>query len=262
MNYEVASGLIFGFAALAGLASFGLGQRIEVRARRSCHEVGIAVFLQVGVIYAVLVAFVFNEVWTQFNEAEQAVQIECADMMGVAQRSVNLPGNLGQAVLRDVTAYLTSVRDDEWLRMRQRRFSHSTGQLASILFHDVEAIDPNTPAIAASRDRMLALAGDAYNQRQVRIFQLKSNVPTFLWALLTTSGTILTLFVVFSGLEHSLVHAAITGVFAAFLVSILVSIHMLDYPFEGSISISDKTISESIESVIRERPVQPAVRPP
>src|SRR4029077_19234369 len=42
------------------------------------HEVGYAVFLQLGVIFAVLLAFVFNGVWSDYNTASRAIDSECA----------------------------------------------------------------------------------------------------------------------------------------------------------------------------------------
>jgi len=47
-------------------------------------------FLQLGVVFAVLLAFVFSEAWGEYNEAAQAVDLEVSAMHGVAMISATL----------------------------------------------------------------------------------------------------------------------------------------------------------------------------
>ncbi|WP_158802554.1 DUF4239 domain-containing protein [Acidisoma sp. L85] len=89
---------------------------------------------------------------------------------------------------------------------------------------------------------MLQLISDVRDQRQLRLFQLKTNVPAFLWGLLIAFSSVLTIFIVLSGVGHSVVQSLLVGVFAAFLVAIMLTIHMLDFPFEGSIRVSSEPL--------------------
>lgn len=56
----------------------------------------------------------------------------------------------------------------------------------------------------------------------------------------------LVLFVMASGVGHMAVQSGLVGIFAAFLAAILVTIHLLDYPFEGSIRIEPETIATTL----------------
>jgi hypothetical protein len=75
---------------------------------RRYHEVGYAVFLQLGVIFAVLLAFVFNNVWSDYNVAAQAIDSECPSLHGIAILSDRLPSPARNAILADA-AYLTTT---------------------------------------------------------------------------------------------------------------------------------------------------------
>ena len=75
---------------------------------RRYHEVGYAVLLQLGVIFAVLLAFVSN-VWSDYNIASQAIDGECASLHGIAILSDRLPSRARDAILDDPRAYLTIV---------------------------------------------------------------------------------------------------------------------------------------------------------
>ena len=67
MSYTELGGLALGTGLVAAFTC-ALLHRIVHRDRfRRYHEVGYAVFLQLGVIFAVLLAFVFNGVWSDYN---------------------------------------------------------------------------------------------------------------------------------------------------------------------------------------------------
>ncbi|MBE7210386.1 MAG: DUF4239 domain-containing protein [Gluconacetobacter diazotrophicus] len=236
------------FVAAASL-SLGVSRFVSVAARRRHHEVGIAVFLQIGVIYAVLLAFVFSEVWDQFNGSSQVVDAECSSLLGIAERANNIPADARIQLRHDIVSYLKLEIDEEWPAMQHRRFSLAASDAFTRIYDQIAGVDPATPRIAAARDRMLALAGEVHTKRAERLFQLRSNVPPFLWGLLLVDAAMLIAFVLFSGIEHSLVQLAMVGVFATFVCGILLTIHLLDFPFEGTISISPEPVVQTLDEV-------------
>jgi len=126
---------------------------------RRYHEVGYAVFLQLGVIFAVLLAFVFNGVWSDYNTASRAIDSECASLHGIAILSDRLPSPARDAILDDLRAYLTTVLDREWPDMRRRNASQAAGARFQLLWQTVErrSISPDKPRWV----RRAARIGDA-----------------------------------------------------------------------------------------------------
>ena len=232
-----------------GTLSLGISRLVSVAARRKHHEVGIAVFLQIGVIYAVLLAFVFSEVWDQFNESAKVVDTECSSILGIAERANNIPAPARTQLRHDIVSYLKLEIDDEWPAMQRRRFSLATSEALTRIYDEIAAVDPSAPRISAARDRMLFLIGDVHTERATRLFQLHTNVPPFLWGLLLVDAAMLIGFVLLSGMEHSVVQLGIVGAFATFLCGILLTIHLLDFPFEGTISISDEPVRQTLDQV-------------
>ena len=76
MSYSELVGLVLGAGLVAALACTVLHRIVHRDTFRRYHEVGYAVFLQLGVIFAVLLAFVFNNVWSDYNAASQAINTE------------------------------------------------------------------------------------------------------------------------------------------------------------------------------------------
>src|SRR5262245_59665410 len=73
MTYAAAISIILIAGIVAAVATAFLQHLIEFDLRRHHHDVGSVVFLQLGVVFAVLLAFVFNEVWSEYNEAAQSI---------------------------------------------------------------------------------------------------------------------------------------------------------------------------------------------
>ena len=78
MSYIELGGLVLGTGLVAAFTGALLHRIVHHDRFRRYHEVGYAVFVQLGVIFAVPLAFVFNGVWSDYNTASQAIDSECA----------------------------------------------------------------------------------------------------------------------------------------------------------------------------------------
>jgi hypothetical protein len=99
--------LIAGIVAVVATAF--LHHFIEFDLRRHHHDVGSVVFLQLGVVFGVLLAFVFNEVWSEYNQAAQAIDLEISAMHGVAMIAATLEPAQVKTILAAEKAYLEAV---------------------------------------------------------------------------------------------------------------------------------------------------------
>ena len=104
MSYTELGGLVLGAGLAAAFTCALLHRVVHHDTFRRYHEVGYAVFLQLGVIFAVLLAFVFNNVWSDYNIASQAIDSECASLHGIAILSDRLPSPARDAILDDLHA--------------------------------------------------------------------------------------------------------------------------------------------------------------
>src|SRR5215468_9923315 len=119
MSYIELGGLVLATGIVAALICALLHRVVHHDTFRRYHEVGYAVFLQLGVIFAVLLAFVFNNVWSDYNVAAQAINRECASLHGIAILSDRLPSSARGVILDDLHRYLTTVLDREWPDMQR-----------------------------------------------------------------------------------------------------------------------------------------------
>jgi Protein of unknown function (DUF4239) len=237
MGYSSAV-LIVALAALAAaLAAMAIQRFVGFDVRHQHHNAGSAVFLQLGVVFAVLLAFVFSEVWGEYNQAAAAIDLEVSAMHSVGVIAATLPAAQANTVLSKERAYLVSVVDREWPAMEAHRAEDSATDLKlQALLQEVA----NLNVVDDQRDKkaeMLSLLSAAQTQRETRIFQAGSGIPFALWLVLLAFTVTLALFVALSEIPNRMSAAVISACFAAGIASILVVAKLLDYPFEGALAL-------------------------
>src|SRR5579863_3470607 len=121
MGYGTAVLIILVVGLAAAAVTLVVQKGVATDLRREHHEVGSTVFLQLGVIFAVLLAFVFSEAWSEYNEASAAINLEVAALHGAAMLAATLPSASAKEILSKEEVYLKSVIDEEWPIMAAHR---------------------------------------------------------------------------------------------------------------------------------------------
>src|SRR6516165_6120590 len=237
MSYIELGGLVLGTGLTAALICVLLHRILHHDTFRRYHEVGYAVFLQLGVIFAVLLAFVFNNVWSNYNVASQAIDSECGSLHGIAILSDRLRSPARDAILKDLRAYLTTVIDQEWADMQRRKESQAADTRFQLLWQTVETVNTG-PADDQIRDQLLSLLAAAHQSRETRLYQMTQGVPGLIWGLLIIfSSTLIGCMLVFAA-EASTSKTILVGVFTSSLTLALLTVRVLDFPFESALQLS------------------------
>jgi hypothetical protein len=240
----VAGGVGAAFAAVIACRLIG----IDVRRRH--HDVGSVVFLQLGVVFAVLLAFVFSEAWTEYNEAAQAIDLEVSAMHGIGMLAATLPSPEASKILSAEQSYLKAVVDNEWPVMAKTRAEDiTTDHKLRALFQEVAHWKPGDSEEHDTKEAMLSLIAQAHTQRETRIYQAQNGIPKPLWWVLIGFTILLTLFVSLSAIQYAAIAVAISACFTISVASILVTARLLDFPFEGALRLQPTDFVQVIDKV-------------
>jgi hypothetical protein len=238
MSYAAAILIVVLSAALAAGASFLVDRLVRLDARRRNHEIGGQVFQLIGVMFSVMLAFVFSEVWSEYNTAAQAIRSECGALHGAAMLANALPDKMGRPVNRALLSYANEVTNVEWPKMAKERRSLEAAEGLRSALDVVARLDVTRPVDVSTHGQILALLAQAHAQRETRVFQLTLGLPPAMWFVLIALALVLTAFVVLSGTEGAgtmIFACSFTGAIAA----VLVLVRMLDYPFEGALALGN-----------------------
>jgi len=238
MSYLEAGLIVILSALAAAVVGLAVGRRSTAEQRRRHHELASPMVQLVGLMFSVLLAFVFSEVWGEYNIAAQAISEECGALHGAAMLAAALPNHGGLPLEQAIGAYVVEVTHDEWPAMAKRQLSPKAMNAMRVALQDSAKAALSAPtAEETTHAQIMALLTRAHAARETRAFQVSQGLPAPMWIVLDVIAAALVLSVVFSGLE-GLTHMAFTAAFAGSIVVALVLVGMFDYPFQGAMALS------------------------
>ena len=249
MSYVEALFLILFTAIVSVIAATLVRRALGLDARRQHHEVGNPVYLQIGVVFAVLLAFVFNEVFGEYNTAAQAINGECGALHGTALLAHQLPDGHGRAVEEAILNYSKVVINDEWPALQHRQASSNASLAFQAIVEAAGNLRIGQPNDAAIQSQILSLLAQAHAFRETRIFHANQGLPVIIWLVLSFYGLVLVVFVLFAGVQSRIGHLFFTAVFSTSVVLVFILVRMLDYPFEGALTLSNDDFVRTIGHV-------------
>ena len=90
------------------------------------------------------------------------------------------------------------------------------------------------------RGPLLSLLTAAHQSRATRLFQMKQSVPGLIWTVLITFASVLIGCMLTFAAEASVSKAVLVGVFTSSLTLALLTVHVLDFPFESALQLSSR----------------------
>lgn len=229
------------FAVGVAIVSVHLARaRVSMERLRRHNEIAAPIHATVGVVYAVLLAFVVIVVWERFNDAEQAVIDEADELIGLARDVATLDDRGGEPFRACLRNYARWVRDVEWEEMEKGVVPHVGNRFHDSLWSMLAAIEPGSLRgevwLQAAVRRMNAVE-DARGRRPLAV---ESTVPDAMWILLICGGVIIIVFAAFFGAEHALTHMIMVSALAALVAFSLFLIAAIDQPFSGVVRVENE----------------------
>lgn len=225
------------------MVGISCGAHVLVR-RLAPHEVlkrhndvtGFASSL-VGIIYAVLLAFVVIVVWQEFDAATSVSQQEASAVGDLYHLAYGLPPAQQSKLQHDLARYINLMINDEWPLMQYGLSSAKTERAGHVILHDVMDIQPRTPAQGTVFATALQMVQTFFDARRQRLSENVTAVPPILWFTLIV-GAIFTIgFTFFFGMDNGKIQLTMTAIIAALIALMFVLIIELDFPFRGGTRI-------------------------
>lgn len=253
MTYLGVATVVLGTGFVAGFLAWAMRRVVRFEALRHHHEIGGAVFLQLGVIYAVLLAFVFNEVWSEYNTAANAIDQECGSLHGAAILASALPVESGTPIELAIRQYLGAVIESEWPAMQRRQASEPAQLAFEAMWRGIASVDASKGMDDPTRSQLMSLLASAHQWRETRLFQMTLHVPGLMWVLLIGLGVVLIGFLLCFGIVYVGSQVMFTAIFAASIALVLAVVHCLDFPFEGSLRLPPTDFQATLQKVVADQ---------
>jgi hypothetical protein len=218
--------------------SLHLIQRYWSHSSRQAHnDVAGFIFAAVGVLYAVLLAFVIIAVWESIGTARDTTYREANQLANVYWISRSLPLAEGAPIEKATLAYAHTVIDDEWPLMANRASSPNATALIYQIRTGVFGFQPQSMQQQVLYNQAVTSVNALAEARRDRLDTIGEVIPTVLWLALIVGGAITVGFCLLFGIENKTTHIGMVTVFAAMVVLSLLLIKDMEYPFGGAVRI-------------------------
>ncbi|MCX4748255.1 DUF4239 domain-containing protein [Kitasatospora sp. NBC_01287] len=224
--------LVIVLAVLAVLLKM-LQRWIPHHVREAHNDVAGFIFAAVGVIYAVLLAFVVVSVWTNSDTARKTTFQEADAVAGIYWISRELPAPLGPQLEQETLTYARTVMDTEWPLMAQHQSSPQATDLVYQMRDSVFSINPNGPQQQVLYEHAVTHLEDLASQRRARLNEVDDDVPPLLWVALIVGAVLTVGFTFLFGLPNTLAHSLMVLSLAGLVVISLLVIKEMNFPFTG-----------------------------
>jgi hypothetical protein len=230
--------LVLGVPVVAVGTQRVLRRRWSVLREGDHNEVAGFLIAIVGVIYAVLLAFVVIVSWEQFSAAGDTVGEEASALRTIDRTAAAFPPEARARVHADVVAYARAVVDDEWPAMsRGEPGSPTVGPALDRLSADLEALPADTPVRVQIVGAEVERFHDLVTARSARLDYVPQGAPGVLWVALVVGAVVLIGFSMVFALRDRLLQTLMTGSIALLIGILLFVAVAIDHPFVGDVAV-------------------------
>jgi len=234
----LAAGIVIvgGFLAATLLIGF-LVDKLAPREVRIEHNDLVGFILAViGVIYAVLLAFVTFGVWERFQLAEARTYEEAGKLAVIYRDAASFPQQ--HALRAALRTYVVGVIKDEWPQMARGGQSPRADALLEEVDRVVRTLPVDSPARQDLHARMLASLDGALADRDGRLSEDATGINGIMWTVLLVGAFITIGFTCLFGFRRNIMQQLMTGALGFLIGLLLFLIVALNYPYRGSITVS------------------------
>ncbi len=228
--------VVFTAISCAGLLVFH--RLVHIDLRKAHNDLAGFTFAVVGVIYAVLLAFIAIATWESFTKASDIVENESDFAGAIYLDTQGLAQAKGQAIREAVARYVSVVVEQEWPTQQTGRTPEQAWKPLRELNRAIATLQPQTAGEAVIQAELLKTWNELYLTRSGRLSAVEGHIPDVLWWIILCGAMITTGYTFFFGFESFGMHLAITATVAASLALVIVLIVAVDWPFRGEVSIT------------------------
>jgi hypothetical protein len=248
---------LVGFAIAALVVTLSVSCLVFVRKRwpnlatKDSNDIADPIYSMVGVLYAVLLAFMVIVVWEQFTTAQDQTELEASAVSDLLRVVDAFPVNERMTLKDDLIAYCRDVVEHEWPLMARGADVELESPAYRKLWTDYLAMTPEEGKQVSLYNDCITRLNDLGSKRKLRLVSSEAELPGIMWVLLIGGSCISIGFTFFFGTENVRLHAIIVGLLSALLGFVLFLIFSLEHPYSGNLSVKPAGFEKIIASAKR-----------
>lgn len=250
ITLAILTGAVFSVTAL-----FILRKKLHWESFKENHEVGGFLFNALGLIYAVLIAFVVYATWEDYNSAREYCDNEADVLQSLYLDTEGLPEK-SQPVLREkILEYMKMVIEEDWPLLAKGEANPKSRHKLIEIWNAYNGIDSlNTDKEQIFFSESLDKLNSVTEYRRQRILSCQNHIPVVVWTVIIIGALTSIGFSLFFGTRSFVIQATMTTLFAMTNIIVILMILALDHPFTGDIKVSSDAFEQIYKYLLEEMP--------
>ena len=237
MESSFADVVVISACIAVSIALLSLLQRIWKPSARMGHNDVIGTNVAViGTTYAVLIAFMLSNVWTNFRSVESNAEQESNCLVNLYRIAKTLPDPQRSRIRELARGYASDAISVEWQEVGKGQ-PMSRG-ITQPFWDALSEIRPGDAAEQVGLEQAFNELRDMTEHRRIRELQSRSQLPPLLWAVLVVGALVTVISSCLFGVENFKLHLVQVSFLSFFLAIVLVAIGDLDSPFRGPVHVT------------------------
>jgi Protein of unknown function (DUF4239) len=204
-----------------------------------------------GSTYAVILGFMFYNVWTTFAGCELNADLEANALRNVYRIAQGLPDAQRLQLQAETRAYAVAVIDDDWPRMANGDLPEKSHWIDQDMWATLMATAAATPAQAVTMDHALTELSALSQLRRERLTQSITRLPAIFWSVLVVGGVLSIISVALFGSRYLWLHAFQVLSLTLLITLAMLAIADLSFPFRGWVHVSSFAFVRAQENMIQ-----------
>lgn len=243
--------LVGGTTVIAVAALLLVRHKVPAEKLERNNELAGIFFSMVGVMYAIILAFMVFAVWDAFQGANRTAQDEATTLDSMYRDADLFPGPTGQALKQDIRAYSEVIVEKEWPAMAHRGESPEVDDALNKVWDSFEALDPQTEQQKAFYAEMTHNLNEIHTLRHDRLLASRNGLPSLLWIVVFAGGLTTLSYVIYFGQANFRTQLLMTITLAVSVSFVVLVVLVLDNPFAGELSVHPAALQQVLLEMSR-----------
>jgi len=216
--------------------------------KESIGATAATVLNAVTVVYAILLGFVIVDEYGQFNDAQQQVGNKASSLVAIVENANAFPPHEDDEITRAVLRYTRDLVDRGIPRLAEdATYDPKTSHALHALYRTVQSIEPTSRAEQAAYQAIVGSLDEVLGTRSELRESARASIPPSLFFVLVLLGVLTMATAAVLDTRHRRSHLVILSILAIAVGANLALVVGLDYPFKGTIEVTDTPLVEILE---------------
>ncbi len=238
--------IVGGFVVMSLLVGFIVARTTSEEVRRAHNELAGFILAVIGVIYAVLLAFIAIGVWERFQVAEARTYDEAGALSTIYRDSEAF--SQGERLRRELRQYTESVIAVEWPLMRRGADFRLASPLLERAAGTIRSLPVTSARLQNIHAQMLAAVDTALSDRDARLTVDSRGISGIIWWVLLIGALVTIGFTYLFGFQRTIMQGVMVGSLSLLIGLVIFLTIALDYPYRGSISVQPEAFRAAVDN--------------